>query len=78
MWHEIAVLDQLIQVVLDRAARGACDTDDVFDLDLSALPRQLIDAQGKLGKLSQDFLLAFNPRLQAFERVVFCVRRSAR
>ena len=44
MLHEIAVLDELLQVVLDRPAGGACRTDDVFDLDLPAFLRQLVDA----------------------------------
>jgi len=39
-------------------SESAGDTDDVFDLDLSALLRQLVDAQREFGKLSQNLLLA--------------------
>ena len=64
MLGEIAVLDQLIQMVLDLSARTICRANDVFDLDLPAFPRQFVDAQGKFGKLPQNFLLSLNPGLQ--------------
>ena len=37
MLHEIAIRDQMVHMVLDRPARRARGTDDIFDLDLSAL-----------------------------------------
>ncbi len=52
MLQEIAVLDQVVQVILDRPTRCVRGTDDVLDLDLSALPRQFVDAQGQFRKLS--------------------------
>ena len=65
MLHKIAILDQMVQMVLDRPARRARGTDDVFDLDLSALLRQLVDAQRQFRKLSENFLLALNLGFQA-------------
>ncbi len=47
--HEMATLDELTHVILDR----------------SALLRQLVNAQGKLGKLCQDFLLPFDTGLSS-------------
>ena len=47
MQHETAVLDQLIQVILDRSACRASGADNLLDLDLSALLGQFAGGQGK-------------------------------
>ena len=70
----MAILDQMAQMVLDRPARRARGTDDVFDLDLSALLRQLVDAERKFRKLSQNFLLALNLGFQAAFVLLQCAQ----
>jgi hypothetical protein len=76
MLHEIAILDQMVHMILDRPARRARRTNDVFDLDLSAVLRQLVDAQRKFAKLSQNFLLALNLGFQPAFVLLECAQEK--